>query len=172
MINSLKNTEWIDFKKGVVGSVLAVMSLVAGCIWLEWYTGLSFALTFLIAGFVKIDVKSAKWKYIINFVWGIIIAQATFQTTFLVIESQYVLHITSYKVFLNIVCLFAVCAIPFFVTTNWKKAIIITSTIMVLLSSANGFIYQFRGKELVPMDLLSIKTAMNVMGQYSAQITP
>ena len=61
MIKSLKNTEWIDLKKGIVGAVLSVMCLIAGCIWLEWYTGLAFALTFLIAGFVKIDVKSTKW---------------------------------------------------------------------------------------------------------------
>ena len=172
MIKSLKNTEWIDLKKGIVGAVLSVMCLIAGCIWLEWYTGLAFALTFLIAGFVKIDVKSTKWKYIMNLIWGMIIAQVTFQTTFLMIESQYIIKITNYKIFLNIICLFVVCAIPFFVTTNWKKAIIITSTIMVLISSVNGFIYQFRGKEFGPMDILSIKTAMNVMGQYSAQITP
>lgn len=158
-------------RKCIAGIILAIFALIMGCVWWEWYIGIAFALTFLVIGCIGVDIKSAKWKYLFNLVWGVIIINITFHSTFLMIESQYAANITTYKTLMNVLCMLILCAVPFFVTTSWKKAIIITSSVLMFLSAVNGFIYQFRGKEFGPMDLLSIKTAMNVAGQYKGEIT-
>jgi len=158
-------------KKSIVGIILAVLAMITGTIWLKWYVGLAFGLIFLVAGFIKINAEETKNKWWMNVIWGVVIINVTFRATFLGMNLEYATELTAIKFMLNMLCVLILCAIPFFITTNWKKAIIATTFLLMILSTVNGFIFQFRGRELGPMDFLSLKTAMNVADQYSAKIT-
>ena len=44
---------------------------------------------------------------------------------------------------------------------------IVGTTPIILISAINAYVYRFRGRLFEPVDLLSARTAMNVMGNYS-----
>lgn len=60
----------------------------------------------------------------------------------------------------------------FVVLGNLRWSAVIAMTLLMLLTTANSFIYTFRGNELIPADFRSIQTAINVAGSYEYHITP
>lgn len=75
-----------------------------------------------------------------------------------------------YRVVMNMACVAVVYGLFLVITGDIRQAILWASTILMLIGTLNGFIYEFRGNELKPQDFLAWRTAMNVVSQYSFEI--
>lgn len=67
-------------------------------------------------------------------------------------------------------CTFFTC-ILYVIFPSIRFSTIGVAGITLFLSTANWFVYHFRGSEIVPIDLISLGTAMNVANQYNFTIT-
>lgn len=138
---------------------------------LSWYPGTAFALAFLGAGCFDIKIEKKRWKYLINILWGLSVCAITFFLCVKMLNDSDLHDVSFYEMMLNFLCIFVVCGVLFVITGKFKTSVILGSFLLVALSNANGFIYQFRGKELCPMDFFSAGIAMKVAKQYIPQIT-
>ena len=62
--------------------------------------------------------------------------------------------------------------ILFLVWPNIRFSTVVSVGAAMLLSTANYFVFLFRGSELAPADLLAVGTALNVAGGYSFSVIP
>jgi phosphoglycerol transferase MdoB-like AlkP superfamily enzyme len=53
------------------------------------------------------------------------------------------------------------------VTLRPRASAFLTGTVLLLVSTANYYVYAFRGSELHPSDFITVGTALNVIGRYS-----
>ncbi len=93
----------------------------------------------------------------------------------IVFLSQYLLgagtaSLDKEKIRLAMLCVCMVFLVIYAVTRRVRLSIIIGSILLVGLATANYYVYQFRGNELSPSDILALGTAINVAGNYV--ITP
>lgn len=166
----LKEKIQLDKQKGIVGAILAVLALGICCIWFEWYMGIVFAVLFLLAGFVRLDIRKTRWKYLWQLLWGVLVIWVTWHASMAMNNTLGEMSGGWDKRALNILCITIVCGVFFLLTANWRISLMLASFLLVFLCTANGLVYQFRGKELVPMDILSFRTAISVAGQYKPEI--
>lgn len=171
MIDSLKSVIHFDKRKAIVGAVMAVLVLLVYCIWFSWYTGVIFAVLFGLVGCFKLDIKQTKWQYLINILGGICVALATCLVGHTVVNLPNLFSLHFGRLLLNILCVFIMYGVIFLITANWKASVLAASFALVILCTANGFICQFRGRELGPMDIFSVGTAMSVVDQYNLSVT-
>lgn len=170
-IDALGLSVKIDKRKMAVGSVLAFVILLVCCIWFSKKIGLLFAALFLCMGCIKIETRNVYVNYLLNILWCI---ACVFMVIKMCITSPMISSVylqddtqTGKMLIFNIMCVLLLTEIIFLLTANWKLAISVSTCILMLLTTANEFIYQFRGKELGPMDLLSVGTALSVADQYN-----
>ncbi|MBE6534782.1 MAG: LTA synthase family protein [Ruminococcaceae bacterium] len=160
-----------DKKKGITGSIIGAVILAICYGWYETNMGISFAVMFITAGFIKIDLGSAKKKYIAYFIWSLLLLVYTWFAPILMLNIVHMIDTGFMRLALNIICMLIVSGILFLVTAKRRTSLIGATFLLMLLATANYFIYQFRGKELSPLDFLSIKTAAEVAGQYSLEVS-
>ena len=168
-MQALKSIFKLDIKKGIAGIFLAVFAVFLCWGRHPWHLTLRFALIFTAMGFLKIDVEKKWTKYLLHFLWGAVIVSATRYLPFKMITSQYNPNITGYRIFLNILIILIVAGVIFIITGS-RKSLFTGCTLLATLVTVNCFIYHFRGKELSHMDFLSLKTALNVAGQYHIEV--
>lgn len=75
-------------------------------------------------------------------------------------------------ILLNLLCAFIIFAFFTVITGNAAVSTVITVLVLMGISTVNGFVFLFRGKELSAMDILSVRTAANVAGQYTYSFPP
>lgn len=139
--------------------------LMALCIVFCSFIGAIFTGLFIIA--LKHKEKFGRYSdYIVNFFWAIIVAHITYFIPCGMLRSEYLPSVNIYEWILNITCVFVFYEAVFLIVGKARVSVAIGSFLLVLLSTANAYIYAFRGKELGPMDFLSAKTAANVAAQY------
>ncbi len=170
-MESIYNFIDIDKRKGYCGSLIGLVLLVVCCTWYNLFLGIFFALLFTASGFVKIKVHTMKWLIALNILGSFFVFAATWLGSMAMLGVVARMGISLRRLILNFVIIMIVCLVFMVITANWRAAMICGTTILMLLCLANGFIYQFRGKELAPLDFLSIKTAANVAGQYIPKLT-
>lgn len=160
----------IQKRKGIAGAVIACLVLAVCCIWFSWKIGAVFAAMFLGAGFLKINPKYPLSQFLLNAFWGILcIFVSCFLPTQMVSYSNF-FSIGSYRILMNFLCVTVVYGIFLTITGEIKRAVVIASSLLMVMSTANAFLFQFRGNELKPMDFISIGTALNVAGQYTFRV--
>ncbi len=170
----INHRSFISFHKhgGILGAAIAIPVLAICCIWFSWKMGVLYAAAFLAVSFVRLRPKYPLSQFLMNAFWGLLcIFVSCLLPTKMVSDSSY-LAIGSYRVCMNFLCAAIFYGVCLTVTGAVKPAIVIASTLLMLLSTANGFLFQFRGNELKPMDFLSIGTALNVVEQYTFRIQP
>lgn len=156
----------VNKRKAGVGAVLAAVALLVCGIWYSWTDGVIFAAMFLIAGFLSFRPKHPAVGFLMNGFWGIVcIFLSCVLPTMMVSEESY-LNIGYFRILMNFLCAAAFFGIFLTVTGKIKVSIVTASALLLILSTANGFVFQFRGNILQPLDILSAGTAMNVVGQY------
>ncbi len=171
-MHRLKSLFMLDKKNGIISIILAIIAFIAGCLRLNCQTGLIFAFLFLLFGFLKFKKLPRMTRYIINYVWSLALVSVTFFITVRMLCSGNLSQVGPYKTFLNLLCVYMINNLIFALCARWKLSNVITTFLLAFVCMANGFIYQFRGKELGPMDFASIGTAFNVAGQYELNMTP
>jgi phosphoglycerol transferase MdoB-like AlkP superfamily enzyme len=69
-------------------------------------------------------------------------------------------------VFCGTLMIFALIALTNTVAANITISVPLATLPFLLFSTANYYVYSFRGRELCPFDILSVKTALNVVNDY------
>lgn len=166
-MSKMKNPfEKMKNPRAILGAVLAAAVLLVCCVWYERKAGLLFAAMFLGAGFLKLKAKHPLVQFLMNGLWAVVcIFISGALPTLMVSEASY-LGIGYYRIVMNFICVAVVYGICLAVTGNVKSAVASGSGLLMILATVNGFVWQFRGNLLKPMDILAVKTAMNVVGQY------
>ncbi len=145
--------------------VLAVLSVCLGA-----YLGPVFVLLFFAA--VKYQGKfKERADYIMNISWAALVMYLTYAMPRCMLHSQYLPDISLPELILNLLCVIIVCTTVYLAIGKLVASVISGSFFLVLLSTANSVIYGLRGKELGPMDFLSVGTAANVAEQYSLSLS-
>ncbi len=167
-----KMKAWFQFdkKKAIAGCILGAVVLVLGILFYDWFIGVLFALMFALPAFLRINVQSTKIRYVFHILWSFLVAFAVWKVSISATNAAAGMVTGPRQDFLNFVCIYALFFLVFVFTANCKASVITASAILVFLAAINGIIYQFRGKELGPMDILSVRTALNVAGQYETLI--
>lgn len=160
-----------DKKKGITGTIIGAVILALCYLFFETNMGISFAVMFITAGFIKIDLGSTKKKYIAYFIWSLLLLVYTWYAPIFMLDVVHMIDTGFVRLGLNIICILIVSGILFLFIGKRRTSVIGATFLLMLLATANYFIYQFRGKELSPLDFMSIKTALEVMGTYSFEIS-
>ena len=134
--------------------------------------GGAFAVLFLVAGVIDfrgVQLKSVAEKLYILF-WFIFTSFVTlFLSQFIQNESVFALPVR--QVVLGWICCLIPMLVLFAVTLLFKLSSLLAAGLLLLLSTANQYVYSFRGSELCPTDLLTIGTAINVASKYTYTIS-
>ena len=167
-MNTLRKAGFLGLDKrgGIWGAAIGGVILLLCCVFYSWKDGLVFAALFTAAGFIKLQPKHPASGFLLNALWALVcIFLSCALPTKMVSNSSY-LDIGYYRVVMNYLCAAVVYGLFLVITGNIKWAVGLASGTLLLLSTASGFLFQFRGNLLKPTDFLAIKTAMNVAGQY------
>lgn len=161
-----------DKRKGYLGAGIALAALLAWGSLGSWKAGALFAAAFLVVGPVRIHVSQPALRFLLSGLWGIgcILFSCAVPTT--MVSSSSFFHVGHYRVVMNFVCVAAFYGMCLMITGEIKSAVAAASAALLVMATANAFLFQFRGNELKPMDFLSVRTALNVAGQYTFRIQP
>lgn len=69
---------------------------------------------------------------------------------------------------LNLLFIYSLLLLLYFLTSSYKKSIIISNIILYVLSLANYVVTSFRGTPIVPWDILCIGVALNVSSSFKS----
>lgn len=72
----------------------------------------------------------------------------------------------------NCLLCMSVYLLLFILFARYGLSIVVGSALLLLLGTVNYYVYSFRGSELTPMDFLSLRTAINVAGEYHLTLDP
>ncbi len=158
-------------RRAFAGIIFAAVAFAVCCVWYKPYVGAVFAAMFAAAGLFIPEVNKKEMQYLLNWLWGIVVAAVTCIVSVAMTTTFAMVGISVGNAMLNMLCVLIVYVVFLFITARLKLSFAVASFLLVMLATFNGIIYQFRGKELGPMDFLSLKTAINVASQYKPVIT-
>lgn len=159
LVKSIKTRTYIAIMASLIAFTIC-------CISYSWKYGVFFATIFLIEGFVNIQTRSNAISFALSILWGI------FSIVTICFASPFgTFPIGGIRIaLLNILCCFLITEMVYLLIAKWHLSVTISIFLLVVLTSANTFIYQFRGKELNIMDFLSINTAVTLAEKYDFMI--
>lgn len=158
--------------KAVLGGALAVAAYLCGNAWCGQTQGLCFAAIFLLLGCVKLEPEQERSKFLLNLLWTAVMIYVTCYISTELSDSGKWAGIAANKRVMNFLCVLGVSALLLLITGKPRLSMLAVSFALAFLCMANGFIYKFRGRELMALDFLSIGTAMNVASQYTFTVYP
>lgn len=171
-MNILKTNIKFDFKKAIIVSVAATVLFVLYFIFSSLHIGAIFGLALAGLGCFSFNTKKPVWEWILNSLWAICLIYLTLFVSMAVVDANIMGRFGVSGAVLNVFCVVIVCSLMFSFTAKWKTSVSVSCLLLVLLVTLNGFVYQFRGKELLPTDFFSAGTALNVIKQYKPKVEP
>ena len=162
----------LDKRRTFIGLGIGILALAVCGIMGSWKAGLLYAAAFLLAGSIKLAPKHPALRFGVNAMWGVVCIFISCAIPTMMISDSSYLNIGYYRVAMNFLCVAVVYGICLIVFGEIKRAVAVASGLLLIMATANTFVFQFRGNELKPMDFFSIKTALNVVGQYTFRIQP
>lgn len=154
------------------GAGLALTALLASGAVGDWKMGALFAALFLAAGAIRLSSSRPFLRFLLSAVWGIGFILVSSLLPTMMVSTKSFFAIGHYRVVMNFVCVAVVYGICLTLTGEIRSAVTAASTVLLLMATANAFVFQFRGNELKPTDFLAARTAMNVVGQYIFRVGP
>ena len=158
-------------KKLLAGGFLAITAF-AICIvaYNNFKAGALFAAAFLLSSVTNIQSKSRpRGMWLLYGAWLFVTAFITLALSQLCLNESFPESGVLATV-LGIFLIMAIFLLVFTITLRIRLSIVITASILLIFSCFNHFVYQFRGSEIVPADILSIATAGNVASNYNIRI--
>ena len=155
-------------KRSFLGGLLAIAAFAVCSQFANWMVGGAFALAFLLVGGFKLDFSLRRWNYAANLLWGLLAMALTSIMPCALVDTKPKSMGWDHAL-LNLLCVTIVCGVVFILTAKFKLSVVLSSVGLTILAVVNGLVYQFRGNELTPMDIMSAGTAMNVAGQYKLE---
>lgn len=163
----------INSKKGKIGLMLAVFFFLLFSLgYSSWVMGSVFCVLFAVAGFLKINPPDRKCLYTAYGIWTVLCI------VFLALFPYYEIYDdriwgvirvhtpASAFVFSGMLILTGMLLV-FMVVARWRLSVSIIYAVLSVLVIINGYIYRFRGKELLFSDIYALNTALNVAQQYT-----
>ncbi len=92
--------------------------------------------------------------------------------TQLIVNVGHILYIGHVKILLEMALVLLLVLPLFAVTGRMRLSLTAASAVFCFISLVSYFVFRFRGTELMPLDILSVKTAMGVSGEYSFRVEP
>lgn len=126
--------------------------------------GLILGLAFPLIGSIKLELKNNQIVTVLHILWGIALISLCVVTTQMLNNATF--FFSFFQQLINIFCAAIPCLFLYLLTGRWLLSVCIGTGICMILSGANFYVFQFRGNALQFADILSIKTAANVAGQY------
>lgn len=178
MLNTRKSFLRPDWKKGTVSLIVSAV-LAVTCFSQAPKKCLLLILMCLLAGFLKLNIPQKWLRFSLEGLISLVCAAVTccLPTIFLN-EIGFNRSITDQvlwtgEVFgFNLLCVFIVCLLLFPILGRWRTSMTFGTFALGVLSLISGFVFQFRGREMMFIDIFSIGTAVNVAGQYSYRLEP
>lgn len=126
-----------------------------------------------LGGWLRLRVKYRVMQFIPDVIWGAAGLPLEFYLSQWVMNSS-VRKLDGWKdrLVLGALICGVVVLVLYVVLKSIRWSTVIGLTAVQLLTTANSFIYTFRGNELIPADFTSFFTAMNVAGGYEYKIKP
>lgn len=138
--------------------------------WLQYgnaTAGVLFCGLFLLSAFLRIPDIHPFVTLALNALWGCACILLSCVIPNLMIGSVGFLQLDLYRLVMNFACSAVIYGICLALIGKIKPAVVTASALLLLFTTANSFIFQFRGTELQPADFLALQTALNVAGQYT-----
>lgn len=155
--------------KAKIASLLLALSVLP-LLWLLYgntSAGVLFCGLFLLSAFLRIPDIHPFVTLALNALWGCICILLSCVIPNLMIGSVGFFQLDLYRLVMNFACAAVIYGICLALIGKIKPAVITASALLLLFTTANSFIFQFRGTELQPADFLALQTALNVAGQYT-----
>ena len=165
MLTSLR--EKVPVKRWAL--ILAVWLLGTPCIGCSAEIGVTYVLLLLATLLSDRKPEGPAARFVLCAAWGVAAIFISAMIPSWMIEGLFLMA-GRYRVVMNMVCVAVVYGVFLVITGDIRRAILCSSTVLMLLGTLNGFIYEFRGNELKPLDFLSWRTAMNVVSHYTFEI--
>lgn len=131
-----------------------------------WKAGGVFLFLFFVSSLFMVEISNKRLLWLYYVVWFIVIAWMTLYLSQFV-QNEGVFQLSPIKNILG----FIICILPmllvFMILQKARISTLLVSSVILILSSINCYVYSFRGNEIIISDLLSAKTAMNVARGYS-----
>lgn len=170
---NLKNNNWFEVnfskRKFGIGIVFSLMSLIicmlfGGSI----KAGILFAIMFVIIAPFRITLKG-KYKVVYYIVWTVTSTFVMFFLTQMLLE-QGMNMLSIWCITLNMICYAIIIGIIYMGTMHLRFSVLVNGIFWMIFATINYYVCEFRGVELAPIDLLSVKTAINVVKEYNFHI--
>lgn len=158
-------------RKIIIGAI-AALAAFALCFSLSGslFKSMVLSVGFLILGCIRIDIPKPMQFPVIIFVLMFSAGLALFLSQF--VQNEGLASLKAGLPLLGYLCCLILSLVIFLLSLSLRYCLIGTVGITLLLSTLNLYIYRFRGSEFLPIDILSVGTAMNVANQYDFTITP
>lgn len=127
------------------------------------------ALCFAIAGCIEIRMPKALHIPVTLTALAAAGAAALFLSQF--VQNEGLASLSEGMALKGLCCCMLFAFISYLVVPNFRFGVIAATGIALGLATANWFVFLFRGSELVPIDFISLGTAMNVANKYHFIIT-
>lgn len=170
---NMKKQSLIRFHWGyaAVGAGLGTLLFGISAIWFSWKVGAAFGLLLLTLGGIRIVPKHPAVSLALNGAWGVACILLSCMIPSIMVAETGFFAIGHYRVVMNLACGAVVYGACLLLSGEVKSAVTAASTLLMILATVNGFLYQFRGNEFKFLDILSIRTAMNVVDQYTFHVS-
>ena len=163
----------VSFKSNRFNTGLLIGSIsLTTCLFFHFsvFAGILLFSIFTSVGIFKLIVPPKYNKYIGGF---ILLCSATINVVLMqLIMNESLLSIGVTKIILNIISVLLVLLSIFVVVSNVQLTCCAGTFLFLLFAIVNNCVNSYRGVELTVLDLVSIRTAINVIESYTFELTP
>lgn len=160
----------IKRKRALAGLAAALLCFTA-CMFVggSLVKSAALALCFVIAGCIRIQIPKAFRIPVTAIALVAAGVAALFLTQF--VQNEGMASLREGMALWGLCCCTILACALYLVIPDIRFSVIATTGLTLLLATANWFVFRFRGSELVPIDIISVGTAMNVANEYDFTIT-
>lgn len=128
---------------------------------------------FQLSAFFQIRVKHPLTILALNVIWGCccVFISCVVPNIMINAGSKSFFQLDLYRLVMNFLCAAVIYGLCLILIGKIKPAVVAASAVLLLFTTANTFIFQFRGTELQPADFSAIRTALNVANQYTFSVS-
>lgn len=169
MIRNLLHKIINDRRASGVALALPIM-VFYGCSY-DWKCGLALGICFALTGFLSIQWENPWLSFLANGIWAMVCLVVSCVIPTEMVSQVSFFEIGAYRVVMNIVCAAVMYGVCLTITGRIRPAVILASGLLLILALINAFVFRFRGNEFKATDIYAMKTAWNVMGQYTFKLS-
>lgn len=164
--------KWIRFdrRRAGIGLLLGAAAFLICAIFCSWIAGIFFIGFFCFIGGLKLEVPDPRRRLALDCLWNFLFLLST------LVVMQFVIGTPLFKkLYLellphNLICILIPCLLLYTLCGKWRVSLFGGTLFLMLFATVDRLVYQFRGKELLFSDLMSIGTAANVASQYTFRL--